>query len=174
MLQNHASRSGAAVAMSSSASCARSSPTPRTARTTSRRYGGAAMYCASRARTRRGFPPDRFHARRGWKVTEVEPPSADKGVGSSTAATIATTQTLLPSIAGDTDAYMWGDHSSLKYPCNDGLTEETSNARSTPQSCASESFASINGLWGKLGASGRCCQGGPNPTRFITVCIGLR
>jgi hypothetical protein len=114
------------------------------------------MYCASRARTRRGFPPDNFHARRGWKVVEVEPPSADKGFGSSTAATIATTQTLLPSIAGDTDAYMWGDHSSLKYPCNDGLTEETSNARSTSQSCASESFASINGLWGKLGASGRC------------------
>jgi len=38
-------------------SCAKSSPTPRTARITSRRRGGAAMCCASPAR--RGFPPDR-------------------------------------------------------------------------------------------------------------------
>src|SRR6202047_5129709 len=47
---------------SSSASCARSSPALRTARTTSRPCGGAATYCANRARKRRGFPPDHFHA----------------------------------------------------------------------------------------------------------------
>src|SRR5271166_3893603 len=43
--------------MSSSASCARSSPTPQTAKTTSRRCGAAATCCASRARTRRKSPP---------------------------------------------------------------------------------------------------------------------
>ena len=37
----------------SSASCARSSPTPRTARITSRRCGGGAICCASQSRMRR-------------------------------------------------------------------------------------------------------------------------
>ena len=50
---------------SSLASYARSSPTLRMARTTSRRYGAAVTCCASQARMRRGFLADNFRARCG-------------------------------------------------------------------------------------------------------------
>src|ERR1700758_4794676 len=57
--------------MCSCASCARSSPTSRTARTTSRRCGDAAMYCARQTRTRRRFPSDKTATDREERVTGV-------------------------------------------------------------------------------------------------------